>query len=407
MTAKVGSYELKLSSRLGKVKPSATMAVTAMVAAMRAEGRRVIDLGAGEPDFDTPEHIKRAAAAAMNAGETKYTPVGGTHKLKEAIVAKLKRDNNLEYEPAEVFASAGGKHSLYNALFALLDDGDEVIIPAPYWVSYPDMVLLAGGVPKIVETRERDGFRMSPEAFAEAIGPRTKAVILNSPSNPTGGAYGKAELGALGEVAQKKGVFVISDDVYEALTYGGFRQEHILNACPQLREQTLVVNSVSKTYAMTGWRIGYVAGPKALIGAMSKIQGQSTSNPCSIAQAAAVAALEGPQDMVREMVREFESRRDFVVARLSRIAGVSCFKPLGAFYVFPNIACYVGKSANGRKIESAGALCEYLLKEAGVAVVGGEDFGAPTHIRISYATSMANLREGLDAIAEALGRIGL
>ena len=393
---------VRLSSRLAKVKPSATLAVTAALAELRRQGKDVVDFGTGEPDFDTPEHIKAAAAKALAAGKTKYTPVSGTLELKQAIVTKLARDNELTYAPEEIIASCGGKHSLLNAFLALFQDGDEVIVPAPYWVSYVDMLALSDAQAVIVPTTEQEGFRMSPTALEAAIGPRTRAVILNSPSNPTGSAYDADELRALGDVCLRRDLLVISDDVYERLTYDGFVQRHILSLCPELRSHTLVISSCSKTYAMTGWRLGYTAGPMHVIAAMATLQGQSTSNPSSITQAAAVEALAGPQGCVEEMLVEFARRRAFVLERLRAIPGATVVAPRGAFYVLPSIGAFLGRRICGRDVESASDLASYLLAESGVAVVAGEDFGAPQSIRISYATSMALLEKGLDRLERGL-----
>jgi aspartate aminotransferase len=365
----------------------------------------VISLGVGEPDFDTPEHIKAAAARALAAGQTKYTPVGGTLELKQAVVAKLARDNGLAYETDEIIASCGGKHSLLNAFLALFQAGDEVIVPAPYWVSYVDMLALADATAVVVPTREEDGFRLTPAALEAAVGPRTRAIVLNSPANPTGSAYDGEELRALGAICLRRGLVVISDDVYERLTYDGFVQHHLLSVCPDLRPSTIVVSSCSKTYAMTGWRLGYAAGPKHVIAAMATLQGQSTSNPCSIAQAAAVEALAGPQACVDRMVGEFAKRRAYVLERLRAIPGVSVVAPRGAFYVFPTVGALFGRRVGGHSLASASDLARYLLTEADVAVVAGEDFGAPSNIRISYATSMALLEKGLDRLERGLKTI--
>lgn len=393
---------MDLSKRMAAVKPSATMAVTEKAAALRARGITVLDLGAGEPDFDTAPHIKAAAARAMEEGQTKYTPVGGTLDLKKAIVAKLRRDNGLEYETAEVIASCGGKHSLYVAFQALFGSGEEVLVPAPYWVSYPDMLALAGATARIVPTRAEQAFKLTAPDLEAAIGPRTRAIVLNAPSNPAGVAYDPQELSALAAVIARHELLLISDDVYELMVYGGFERTHILRLRPELRERTLVVNSVSKTYAMTGWRVGYTAGPRHVIGAMSTLQGQMTSNPCSIAQAAAVAALAGPQEQVPPMMREFERRRDFVVERLNAIPGVVCPKPQGAFYVFPNIGAFLRREGSPRNGDE---LAAYLLETANVALVGGTDFGYPDHVRISYASSLQKLEEALDRVDGALRRL--
>ncbi len=396
---------MQLAERLGKVKPSATLAVTAATAVLRQQGKDVVDFGTGEPDFDTPEHIKTAAVAAMAAGQTKYTPVGGTAPLKQAIVTKLARDNGLTYTPDEVIASCGGKHSLATAFLALFQEGDEVIVAAPFWVSYADMLVLAGATPVIVPTDERAGFVLTPAALEAAITPRTRGVILNSPSNPAGAAYDEGELLALADVIARRGLLVISDDVYEKLTYEGFVQRHILALRPELRPQALVISSLSKSYAMTGWRLGYTAGPKHVIGAMATLQGQQTSNPCSITQAAAIAALTGPQDCIGGMLKEFARRRAYVLERLAAIPDVTCVRPRGAFYVFPNLRAYLGRTIGGYDLRSASDLASYLIAEYNLAVVAGEDFGAPTHVRISYATSMEQLEKGMDRLATALRKI--
>jgi aspartate aminotransferase len=387
------------------VKPSATMAVAEAAAGLRAEGVQVIDFGAGEPDFDTPEHIKVAAMKALAAGATKYTAVGGTAALKQAIVAKLERDNGLRYSPAEVIASCGGKHSLFVAFHALFSQGDEVLVPAPFWVSYPDMLALAGATARIVKTRLEDGFKMTPAQLRQAITPRTKALILNSPSNPAGVAYDEAELQALAGVLLETRLTVITDDVYEMMVYGVARPRHLLQLAPPLRERTLVVNSVSKTYAMTGWRVGYTAAPAEAVAAMSTLQGQMTSNPSAVAQAAATEALAGPQECVAPMMREFGKRRDFIVERLNRIPGMRCPKPQGAFYVFPSCAPYMGKSWSSGTIRNGDDLALYLLRETHVAVVGGTDFGYPEHIRISYPHSIETLARGADLIEAALKKL--
>lgn len=392
---------MKLNDRLKLIKPSATMAVTEKAAALRAQGvTDLIDFGAGEPDFDTPESIKNAAEKAMRAGQTRYTPVGGTDALKSAIVAKLKRDNGLDYAKNEVLASCGGKHALFVAFQALFGPGDEVLVPAPYWVSYPDMLLLAGARANIIHTKEENDFKLTPAELEAAFTPQTRAIILNSPSNPAGVAYDSKELAALLDVVAKGDCIVLTDDVYEKMVYDpGFELGQVLRVRPDLRERTLILNSVSKTYAMTGWRVGYSAGPAHVIKAMTTLQGQMTSNPSSIAQAGAVQALGGPQDSVPLMMKEFGRRRDFVVDRLRQIPGVRCPKPQGAFYVFPNVATYLTRRAD---ISNGDQLAAYLIEEAHVAVVGGTDFGYPEHIRISYATSMENLRSGLDRMEAAL-----
>jgi aspartate aminotransferase len=392
---------IKLSSRVQRVKPSPTLAVTALAAKLRSEGKDVIGLGAGEPDFDTPEHIKLAAIEAIHNGQTKYTAVDGTAELKQAIIDKFQRDNGFSYEPEQVLVSCGGKQSFYNLFQAMIDPGDEVIIPAPYWVSYPDMVLLADGTPVIVEASQEQGFKLLPEQLEAAITERTKVFVINSPSNPTGVAYSPEELSALGEVLRKHpDILIATDDMYEHIIFGGQKFVNILNACPDLSERTIVMNGVSKAYSMTGWRIGYAAGPADLIKAMKKIQSQSTSNPTSISQAASVAALNGDQSCIAEMLKAFEQRHAFVVERLNSIEGISCLPSDGTFYSFPDVRGVVEKLG----LADDTALGEYLLNEAGVAVVPGSAFGLSGHIRLSFATSMGNLEQALERIANAVNK---
>jgi aspartate aminotransferase len=394
---------MKRAVRLESVKPSATFAMAAEAAALRQQGRDVVDLSVGEPDFDTPEHVKAAARDAMARGLTKYTPIGGLDVLKDAIVLKLRRDNGLAYARTEVMASCGGKHALYTAFQALFDEGDEVLLPAPYWVSYPDMLVLASAIPRIVDTTAAEGFKMSPARLEEAIGPRTVALILNSPSNPTGAAYSAEELQALGEVALRHGLIVITDDIYEKLTSRPVA--HIGVLVPGLRPNLVVVNSVSKSYAMTGWRIGYTAGPVELVRAMTVLQGQTTTNPTSIAQAAAAAALAGPQDSVETMAGEFTRRRALVVAGLRAIPGVKTTEPEGAFYVFPDVSAFFGRRGPDGRLATATDVAMYLLRHAGVALVPGESFGAPAHVRLSYAASRTVLEDGLARIRRALAAL--
>ncbi|MFJ6023742.1 pyridoxal phosphate-dependent aminotransferase [Brevundimonas sp. NPDC092305] len=383
------------SSALARVKPSATLAVTAMARKLKAEGRDVIGLGAGEPDFDTPENVKQAAIAAIQRGETKYTDVDGTPALKAAVVAKFARENGLTYGVDQIHVAPGGKAVLYNALVATLSPGDEVIVPAPYWVSYPDMVLLAGGEPVTVIGHEADGFKLKPEALEAAITPRTKWLILNSPSNPTGAAYTRAELEALAVVLRGyPQVWVMTDDMYEHLIYGDFQYSTIAQVAPDLYDRTLTINGVSKAYAMTGWRIGYAGGPKPLIDLMRKVAGQTTSNPSSISQAAAVEALNGPQDFIAERGKAFEARRDLVVSMLNQATGIRCPVPEGAFYVYPSIEGLIGKrTEGGAVIDSDDAFAAELLGAEGVAVVQGSAFGLSPYFRISYATSETVLEE--------------
>ncbi len=398
-----GGIEMSvLSNRAKNLKPSPTLAINAKAKSMQAQGIHVISFGAGEPDFDTPPHIKAAAIKAIEEGFTKYTPVGGIDELKDAIISKFKRDNGLSYKRSEILVSCGGKHSFYNLAQALFDPGDEVVIPAPYWVSYPPMVALAGAIPVIVETKEENGFKLTVEDLKRSLTPKTKALILNSPSNPTGSAYTTEDLEKIAEVALAHPFFVISDEIYEKIVYDGFKFVSIASLSEEIKKKTIIVHGVAKTYAMTGWRIGYAAGPEEIISAMSNIQSQSTSNPTSISQKASVEALLGPQDEVKKMVAAFEERRNYIVDRLNRIPGISCFNPLGAFYVFPNFSSYYGKSYQGRAISNSTDLADYLLEVAKVAVVPGIEFGADPFERLSYATSMEEIREGVTRIEEAL-----
>ena len=398
---------MRLSARTKLVKPSATLAVTAEVARLRASGVEVIDFGAGEPDFDTPQRIKDAATRALAAGATKYTPVVGTKQVRDAVVAKMRRVNELEYAVEETMVSCGGKHALYNAFQVLFGDGDEVVLPAPFWVSYQDMLVLAGAKPMIVHAPAAQGFKVTADQLAGALGPSTRGVVINSPSNPTGSAYQENELRALAEVlVAYPDVAVIVDDVYEMLYFDGPRPAHLLRLAPELRPRTVIVNSVSKTYAMTGWRLGYAAAPADVIKAMATIQGQCTSNPTAIVQAAGVEALAGPQDELPAMVDEFRWRRDYVMQRFAKLDGVACVRPEGAFYAFPDVSGLFPRVWRGQPLGSAQRVCEFLLAEARVALVAGDDFAAPNHIRMSYATSRANLERGFDAIASALATLG-
>ncbi len=396
-----------LSETLSRVQPSATIAVSQKAAELKRAGRDVIGLGAGEPDFDTPDNVKAAAIAAINEGKTKYTAVDGIPELKEAIVAKFKRENNLSYETSEISVGVGGKQVLYNALMATLNPGDEVVIPAPYWVSYPDMVLLAGGKPVTVECTADTNFKMTAAQLEEAITPLTKWVLLNSPSNPSGAAYTRAELKALTDVLMKHpSVWVMTDDMYEHLVYDGFEFTTPAEVEPGLKDRTLTVNGVSKAYAMTGWRIGYAGGPAHLIKAMAKIQSQSTSNPCSVSQWAAVEALNGPQDFIQSNAEVFRERRDLVVSMLNQAKGITCPSPEGAFYVFPSCAGAIGKTApTGKKIETDSDFVTELLEAEGVAVVQGSAFGLAPHFRISYATSTEALEEACTRIQRFCGAL--
>ncbi len=391
---------IKLSNRVNAVKPSPTLAITARAAQMRAAGHDIIGLGAGEPDFDTPEFIKQAAIDAINKGFTKYTAVDGIAPLKKAIIDKFKNDNGLEYNAKQILVSCGGKQSSFNLTQALLNAGDEVIIPAPYWVSYPDMVLLADGVPVIIETTQAQNFKISPEQLRAAITEKTRLIFINSPSNPSGSAYSLDELKALGDVLTDfPNIIIATDDMYEHILWEGKQFVNILNAHPEFYDRTIVMNGVSKAYSMTGWRIGYAAGNEKLIEAMCTIQSQSTSNPTSISQYAALAALTGDQSFIAEMNKEFKKRHDFVVAELNTIEGVECVETDGTFYVFPNIEKLLERLDG---IDDDLAFSDYLIEKAGVALVPGSAFGTAGHIRLSIATSMDNLKIALDRIKQAI-----
>ena len=384
-----------VSNSLKRIKPSPTIAVTSKAREMRAAGKDVIGLGAGEPDFDTPDNIKEAAIEAIRKGDTKYTAVDGTPALKKAIQAKFSRENDLSYELDQISVGTGGKQVLYNAFMATINKGDEVIIPAPYWVSYPDIVLLAGGKPKIIKCDEKNNFKLTPEKLTKAVSKKTKWIIINSPSNPTGSGYTKDEIIALSKILIKyKNLYILSDDIYEHITYDGFKFFTIAQI-EKLKSRTLTMNGVSKSYSMTGWRIGYAAGPKEIIKAMAKIQSQSTSNPTSISQAAAVEALNGTQDFISERSNSFKERRNFVVDSLNNIKGISCLSPEGAFYVFPNCKKLLTKKT---KLKTDKDFVEKLLEKAEVAVVQGSAFGLDGYFRISYATSMENLKKAMQRI---------
>jgi aspartate aminotransferase len=391
---------IKLSARVQSVKPSPTLAVTARAAAMRAAGKDVIGLGAGEPDFDTPDHIKEAAIRAIHDGKTKYTPVDGTPSLKSAIVAKFQRDNGFDYEPDQILVSCGGKQSFYNLAQAILDPGDEVVIPAPYWVSYPDMALLAGGVPVCVQAGLDQRFKITPQQLAAAITDKTRLVVINSPSNPSGMAYTKDELAALGDVLREHPrVVIATDDMYEHILWSDEPFANILNACPDLYDRTMVLNGVSKAYSMTGWRIGYAAGPASVIKAMKKIQSQSTSNPTSISQWAAEAALNESQDCVADMLKAFKERHDYVVQRLQAMPGIECAPSDGTFYSFPKVQGLIDAIGD---VSNDVDMAEHLIEHAGVAVVPGSAFGTPGHARLSIATGMDNLKTALDRLEAVL-----
>jgi aspartate aminotransferase len=395
----------KLAERTNLIKPSVTLAIAAKAGKLRAEGIDVVNFSAGEPDFDTPQRIKDGAIEALRKGMTKYTDVKGIEPLREAIAEKYQREHGLAYRKEDVLVSCGAKHSIYNVLQAVINPGDEVVIPAPYWVSYSDMALLAGGVPKLIPTDESTGFRIEPAQLQAVLTPKTRVFLLNSPCNPTGASYSRDELRAIAGVLEKHDCLVIADDIYEKIVYDGFQIENIVALCPALRDRTIIVNGVSKTYAMTGWRIGYALGPSDVIAAAAKIQSQSTSNPTSIAQAAALEAIRGPQEEIAPMVREFHRRRNVIVDKLNTVDGIHCLRPQGAFYVFPNIAALLGKTANGKRLGSPCDVADYLLEEAKVAVVPGEDFGSNEHIRFSYATSLEDIEKGCARIREAVAKL--
>jgi aspartate aminotransferase len=401
---------IKIASRLDPIKPSITLAVTAKAAKLKADGIDVVSFGAGEPDFDTPAHIKDAARASLEKGGVgKYTEVGGVVALRKAIAAEMSAVHKMAIDPADVLVSSGAKHSLYNLFMALIDPGDEVLIPAPYWVSYPDMVMLAGGRPVILETKAENDFAVSAEQVAAACSPKTRAIVLNNPSNPTGAVYSKAQIEALAKVVIEKDLLVISDDIYRQLVYGDAQYYSIAAVSPEVAKRTILVDGVSKTYAMTGWRIGYTATGKELaplIKAMAKIQGQSTSNPTHIAQVATIAALTGPQEVVGTMRKAFDERRQEIVKLLRAIPNVQCREPKGAFYAFPDVSAYVGKKTpEGSVLDDDVQLCDWLVEVGKVAVVPGSGFGAPGFVRLSYATSMDNIREGVGRLAKSLSSL--
>ena len=388
-----------VSNNLKRIKPSPTIAVTQKAKELKALGKDIIGLGAGEPDFDTPDNIKQAAIKAIKDGDTKYTAVDGTPALKKAIIKKFKRENNLDYQIDQITVGTGGKQVIYNAMMATLNDGDEVIIPAPYWVSYPDIVLLAGGTPVILECNEKQGFKVNPSALEKSITKKTKWIILNSPSNPTGACYSEKDIKEIGKILEKHpDVFILSDDIYEHVMYGNFKFFTIAQI-DNLKDRVLTMNGVSKAYSMTGWRIGYAAGPKDIIKAIAKIQSQSTTNPSSISQAAAVEALNGVQDFIKDRAKSFQARRDFVVKALNAIEGIECLNPDGAFYVFPSCKGLIGKKdSKGKEIKKDIDFVQSLLENNGIAVVQGSAFGLEGFFRISYATSMENLKKALEKI---------
>ncbi|MDR2395067.1 MAG: pyridoxal phosphate-dependent aminotransferase [Endomicrobium sp.] len=391
-----------ISKRAQSIKPSPTLAIDTKAKTLKQKGVDIINFGIGEPDFDTPKNIKDAAISAINNGFTKYCPVPGTLEIKNAIINKLQRDNNTTYLPEEIIVSSGAKHSLYNIFQAIIDPKDEVIIPAPYWVSYIDMVILAEGKPIVINTTDKNNFKITSELIKRAITSKTKAIIINSPSNPTGVTYCQNELKEIAQICLENKILIISDEIYEKLVYDNFKFTSIVQACPQAKDTTILINGVSKAYAMTGWRIGYAAGNKEIISSMTKLQSQSTSNASSISIKAAVEALNGTQEYVETMRKEFEKRRNYIVERLNSIEGINCIKPEGAFYVFPNISSILGKSFNGKVINSDIEFADYLLDQVKIAVVPGAAFGAKGYIRISYATSIENVQKGIDRLENAL-----
>jgi aspartate aminotransferase len=396
---------MRLAERTKVIKPSSTLAMNAKAKELKAAGEDIINFGVGEPDFDTPENIKEAAVKALRDGFTKYTPVGGIDELKTAIIEKFKKDNKLDYEKDEILVSCGAKHSLYNIAEALFGPGDEVIIPAPYWVTYPDQVLLNDATPVIVPTEEDNSFQVTSDLLMDKLSKKTKALVLNSPSNPTGLAYDRQNLEQIAKLAVEHDFYIISDEIYEKLVYDGFEHISMASLGEEIRQRTIVVNGLSKSYSMTGWRIGFTAGPRDITKAMTNIQSQSTSNATSIAQKAAVEALTGPQDFLSVMVAEFDKRRRFMIERLNSMNGVSCMTPVGAFYAFPNIASYLGRKLNERSIDNSLDLSTFLLEDAKVATVPGSAFGDDRFIRLSYATSMDNIKKALDRIESFLAQI--
>lgn len=396
---------MKLAARAGRIVPSPTLSITATAKAMMAQGIDVIDFASGEPDFDTPDLVKDAAHTAINSGFTKYTPASGIDELKLAVTKKLEAEQGLQYDKSQILISCGAKHTLYNIAEALFEQGDEVIIPSPFWVSYPDQVLLNDATPVLLPTDEADGYVVKGAELEAKITPRTKAIIINSPCNPTGATYNDACLQEIADIAQRHDLTIISDEIYEKIIYDGVPHISIASLRPEIAARTVIVNGVSKAYAMTGWRIGYAAGPKALIAAMANIQSQSTSNPTSISQKAAVAALRGGASFTQNMLKEFDRRRRVMVGRLHAMPGITCPMPTGAFYAFPNISGLLNRTHAGEKIQTAADLATYLLREAKVAVVPGEPFGSASHIRLSYATGMDAISRGLDRMADAVGRL--
>lgn len=396
---------MKFSHRIQTVKTSLTLEITALANELKAKGEDVIGFGAGEPDFDTPDNVKQAAIRAIQENDTRYTPVGGTNELKDAVIQKLKQDNGLNYQRNQIVVSCGAKHSFFNLAQVLWEKGDEVLVPAPYWLSYPEMILLAGGTPIIVQTSEQTGFKVTPEQIDGAVTPHTRAIIINSPSNPTGSAYSRKELEGIAECALKHKLLIISDEIYEKIVFDGFEQISIASLGKEVQENCVVINGMSKCYAMTGWRIGYLAAEPEIVTQVLKLQSQSTSNPTSIAQAASIEALTGPQDNVVRMVEEFTNRRNILMDLLTEIEGVSCYRPAGSFYTFPDFSAFYGKSYHGETIKGSVEFARFLLQEAKVALVPGIAFGADNNVRLSFATSQEVIRQGMGRIAKAVASL--
>lgn len=393
---------MKFSKRIQEVKTSLTLEITALANELKAKGEDVIGFGAGEPDFDTPDNVKQAAIRAIQENVTRYTPVGGTNELKDAIIHKFRQDNGLEYQRNQIVVSCGAKHSFFNLAQVLWDKGDEVLVPAPYWLSYPEMILLAGGTPVIVPTTEQTGFKVTAEQIEGAVTPHTRAIIINSPSNPTGSAYSRKELEQIAECALKHNLLIISDEIYEKIVFDGFDQVSIASLGKEVQNNCVVINGMSKCYAMTGWRIGYLAASPEIAQQVTKLQSQSTSNPTSISQVASIEALMGPQDYVTQMVEEFTRRRNLLLGLLAEINGVSCYKPAGSFYTFPDFSAYYGKSFQGETFQGSVDFARFLLKEAKVALVPGIAFGADNNVRLSFATDQETIRKGVGRIAQAV-----
>jgi len=391
-----------LSSRARSIRPSPTLAISALEKSMKAKGVDVAGFGSGEPDFPTPEHIKEAAIRAINENFTKYTPATGTEELKDAVIEKFKRDNGITFSREEIIITCGGKHALFNLFQAIIDEGDEVIIPVPYWVSYPSMVEICGGKAVFLETDEDEGFEIDPKRLRRIINEKTKAIVLNYPSNPAGSVYSRETLEEIGKIAVERNILIVSDEIYEKITYDGHTHVSIASIDKEIKERTVICHGVSKTYSMTGWRIGFAAGNKEIIRAMGNIQSQSTSNPTSISQIAALAALTGPQDSVREMVGEFKVRRDFIVRELNEMEGVRCFNPKGAFYVFPNFSSLIGKKLKDKVVNSSTTLTQILLESYHVAVVPGVEFGKEGYLRLSFATSIDVIKKGIERVKKAV-----